>query len=151
MKEDMEEIQKKDEWYSNRILWKAGKHKIFGEQCFKFSDISTERANIIIKTIPENIYPVIIFWESEEKWTAMGTRAVASFYDKKLVLVNIEDVPGGKMIYLPPGAPPEDIKTKCTLLELKRTGQFIWAPAGNSIIGLWNILNMFPLSMKNIL
>jgi len=134
----------KDAYYRDRILWRAEKHNLFDKQCSKFSDLSENEASTIY-AVASAILPFIVFWESKDRWTALGTRGISSKYDNKLVSSEIDTINKNLGLYKPKNADTADIKFKSEFIELKDTGILIWAPAGPALFALISILRMFPL------
>jgi hypothetical protein len=140
----------KDEWYRDRILWRAKQSDLFSKTCSKFSDLPIDRASIIEETITEPFSSVIVFWRSQDTWTVLGTRTVFSFHDGKLRFSMLDEIDKQISVVQPDGSSSEDIKTKSNFILLEKSGTHIWVPEGKELFGLMNILLMFPLKIKNI-
>ncbi|MEM7017934.1 MAG: hypothetical protein AAF512_11440, partial [Pseudomonadota bacterium] len=84
----------KDSWYRDRILWKIHKNNLLEkENCCLFSDLSDEKAVVISRLIPEdNDTLILVFWDTKDRWTALGTRAIFSFYNEKLTSSALDDI-----------------------------------------------------------
>ena len=139
----------RDDWYRNRILWKAEQHKLFDKKCCKFSDL-LEGSAAVIKGMSGDIEPVIVFWDSQDKWTALGTKKVCSFYDGNLVCSGLDEIDQKLSIVHPPEVQPDNIKLESNFIKLDALDKLIWAPAGSELFALMNILQMFPLAEKNV-
>jgi hypothetical protein len=140
----------KDEWYRDRILWKASQHKLFDKECRKFSELQSDQASLISKVIPENANPVLAFWDNRDRWTVLGTREIFSFYDGNLVSSSLDDINKQLSVFSTSSVNREDIKAKSNFIRLDEVGKLVWVPAGSELFALMNILKMFPLSEKNI-
>ena len=136
---------KKDDWYCDRILWRAKQHNLFNKRCRKFSDLSEDFAQVINEVITKNINPVLVFWENRNKWTVLGTREICSFYNDSLVCSKLGEIDKQVSVFRPPGIQQEEVKTKSNFISLDKKGILIWAPAGAELFALINILQMFPL------
>ncbi|MCV6638298.1 hypothetical protein [Candidatus Albibeggiatoa sp. nov. NOAA] len=142
-------MTKKDEWYQNRILWQAQKHKLFEQnRCYHFSDLSEEQISFINKTVSKNINPLVVFWDSQEKWTVLGTRAICSFHGGNLVFAKLDKIKELN-IFHPPDATVREIKLESEFLSLdSHNKKLIWTPSGGAcLFGLTGILRMFPLGV----
>ena len=135
----------KDDWYRSRILWKAEQHNLFTKKCCKFSDLSDNAILTIKNTVSQDINPVIVFWNSEKKWTVLGTKAICSFYDNEFIMSELDDIDKQLSLFHPAGTKIEDAKLKSNFIRLDKSGKLIWVPAGPELFALMNILNMFPL------
>jgi len=142
-------FMEKDSWYSDRILWKAKQHNLLDKKCCKFSDLSTEQTDAIAEVFPEDIKPIIVFWESQNKWTVLGARAICSFYDGKFVLSSLDEINKQVSLFHSPNIESKDVKSKSSFISLGNDEKLIWAPAGSELFALMNILQMFPLAKKN--
>ncbi|ODS24332.1 hypothetical protein AB835_03985 [Candidatus Endobugula sertula] len=138
----------KDNWYCDRILWKAKQHNLFDKRCCKFSDLSVEQVRAIEAVISVEIKPVIVFWESQNKWTVLGAKSVCSFYDGELVLCDLDSIDKQVNLLHPSGIDREDVKSKSEFIIVGSEGKNIWAPSGSELFALMNILQMFPLNEK---
>lgn len=141
---------KKDDWYRERILWRAKRNDLFSKTCCKFSDLTNDCVTIIEETITDQFSPVIVFWGNQDTWTVLGTRTVFSFHDGKLSSSMLDEVDKRISVVQPDGVSSEDIKTKSNFILLEKSGMLIWAPEGKELFGLMNILLMFPLKIKDI-
>lgn len=135
----------RDEWYRDRILWRAKQHDLFNKRCYDYSNLPDDFSYTIKEAIPEDIHPVLVFWESEQRWTVLGTKAICSYYDHNLVFSGADEINKQLSISPPPGASPKDVKVVTQFIKLESTGQLIWAPSGPELFALMNILQMFPL------
>ena len=135
----------KDELYRDRILWRAKQHKLFDKNCCQYSNLKNDQATFIANILPKNINPVIVFLENTEKWTVLGTRSICSYYDANLVCAGLDKIEKKISLSRPVGVGPEEARRQSNFLCLDKTGQLIWAPAGDELFALWNILRMFPL------
>jgi hypothetical protein len=137
----------KDDWYRDRILWRAKKNKLFDKKCCEFSDLSDDQVLLINEAITRDITPVLVFWESRDRWIVLGTRAVCSFYDANLVCAELDEIGGQISVCHPAGTEPQSAKSEANFISVEKTGKLIWAPAGAELFALWNILLMFPLGV----
>lgn len=141
-------LMQKDDWYRDRILWKANQHKLFERDCFKFSELSAESASVISKIIPADIRPVIVFWKNKSTWTALGTRSIYSYYDGKLVVSDLDEI-NKKLSIVSDKNLSEATKMDASFIYLEVADELIWAPSNSELFALMNILRMFPLLAKN--
>lgn len=88
--------------------------------------------------------PVLVYWESEQRWTSVNGLEVMSMFDEYCHHIYLDDINKKIQAEL-----PED-KT----LGFKRQLQFfilgdekirIWVPQGELYFALMNVLQMFPL------
>lgn len=139
----------KDDWYRDRILWKANQHKLFDNKCCRFTDLSNAHASLISTAIPEDASPILVFWGSQDKWTVLGTKAVFSFYEGNLVSSELDTINKKISVFNPSGMKSEDVKTQADFISLDQVEKLVWVPAGAKLFALINILRMFPLAEKN--
>lgn len=145
----MNTLMSKDDWCSNRILWKAAKHKLFDKKsCYQFSDLPTESVSVLNELIPKDMNPVIVFWGDRGLWTVLGTRAICSFYDDKLVMAELDKI--NKKIKVVPDRDSTDLKQDSRFICLETSGSLIWAPSSAELFALMNILRMFPLGNRSM-
>ena len=132
----------KDEWYENRILWRAKQHGLPNDR----DVLSAESAETPLVAIQGRAdfdgIPVLVFFESSDTWTLLTSRQVISFHGGRLFSGNLDDINKAVSLW----------ETECTFdkttesyLFLKNLGFAVWAPKGKPLYALWSILNMFPL------
>lgn len=143
-------MMNKDEWYRDRILWRANQHKLFDKRCIEFSDLQSDQASLISEVIPKNANPVLVFWEGRDRWTVLGTKDIFSFYDGNIISSSLDEINKQLSVFKPSGVEPEDIKARSDFISLDAVGKLVWVPAGSELFALMNILQMFPLAEKNI-
>ena len=138
----------KDEWYQDRILWRANQNNLLDKSCMLFSEMAEDNRKLIIDTIKDDINPVLVFWEGSEKWTTLGTRAISSCHHGTLNTVDLDEIKKKIVVQSPADSEKANIKTDANLLLLEETGKRVWAPQGAELFALMNILLMFPLKEK---
>ena len=138
----------KDEWYQDRILWRANQNNLLDKSCMLFSEMAEDNRKLIIDTIKDDINPVLVFWEGSEKWTILGTRAISSCHHGTLNTVDLDEIKKKIVVQSPADSEKANIKTDANLLLLEETGKRVWAPQGAELFALMNILLMFPLKEK---
>ncbi|VAW64337.1 hypothetical protein MNBD_GAMMA11-903 [hydrothermal vent metagenome] len=138
----------KDDWYQDRILWRANQNKLLEKGCKLFSGLLDEQRAEIVDLIKEDINPVLVFWENPKTWTVMGTRAICSCHHDLLNITYIDEIKKKVVVLKPSDVEEINIKTEANLILLEETGAVIWAPPGAELFALMNILLMFPLKEK---
>ena len=134
----------KDDWYVNRILWRANKHKLFDNRCCKYSELSAHCAAVIEQRLPEMEKPVLVFWDSEQKWTLLCALQIYSFMDGQLIFANLDDI--NESMKVPQSSDSiEDLKRNAGTLLLDKLNRSIWVPDEAELFALWSILQMFSL------
>lgn len=144
----MNQNTKKDEWYENRILWRAKQHKLFNKRCMKYAD-APKKVKEVIKTCAkyEGI-PVLLFFENRKLWTLLTTNEVISFFDDKLQSGKL-DLIQKKIKIKRSNLPNQSHSIKENeFISLVNLGVTVWVPAGAELFALMNILQMFPLNVK---
>ena len=134
----------KDEWYIDRILWRANQHSLFDKSCIKYSELDNSRVAAIEEVIPGIEKPVLVFWDSEKKWTVLCALYIYSFYGGQLISSSLDEINKSVSVVTTDGL-SEDIKKSATVICLDKLNKFIWAPAGSELFALMGILQMFPL------
>jgi hypothetical protein len=135
-------MTKEDEWYKNRILWKATKNNLFDYDCIEFSELLKEQQEFIKKLIPDNAIPVIVFWKDFDTWTLLCTQMLISYYDDKLQIVPKDKLNQRKTLYIEKdGKEIENYQKKeAKWLYMTDTKQYIWLPTSKSLWSFWPIL-----------
>lgn len=159
---------KNNEWYHNRIIWKANKCDLFNLNCIKFIDLEKEEQECIFTKIPNNTTPIIVFWDDCSKWTALSIDFIVSYYNNELIIsslyivkadvgacvdkryiepkvFNKEDMKklidnNGKPEKYIPEKDEENVKLSAKWLYLKNTDEYIWLPGEKEVFCLWGIL-----------
>lgn len=138
----------KDEWYQDRILWRANQSDLLNKSCMLFYEMPEDNRKFIVDSIKDDINPILVFWESSKKWTVLGTRAISSCHHETLNTVDLDEIRKKVVLQSPADSEKENIKTDANLLLLEETGKRVWAPQGAELFALMNILLMFPLREK---
>ncbi len=139
----------RNDWYRDRILWKADKHSLFDKTCRRFSELQADQALQITTRVAEDIDPVIVFWGDGETWTVLGTRAICSYHGSALVCCELDQIQKDISLEESSGVETNEAKLTSSFIRLNKSGKLIWAPAGAELFALMNILLMFPLGEKS--
>ena len=133
----------KGEWYRDRILWRASKHNI--ESCFweNFSLSHEEQAKHLLSAIAPYGEPLLIFWKEDGLWTIVTERFLLGSISSRVVAIELDHI---EKKIVPISVAGENINTSSDILTVGNEGLKFWAPTGNCLFALWNILKMFPLS-----
>lgn len=134
----------KDDWYKDRILWRANQHGLFDKSCVKYSELDNSCVAAIDEVVSGIEKPVLVFWDSEKKWTVLCALHIYSFFDGQLVSSGIDEIDKSVSV-ISTGGLSEDIKKSADILSLDKLNKSVWAPAGSELFALMNILQMFPL------
>ncbi|NHZ91646.1 hypothetical protein F2P45_21940 [Massilia sp. CCM 8733] len=134
-----------NDFYTNRILWKARKNGMIGGNCHLVADIDAHRRTQVCAQAQCAGDPVLLFWSDSSLWTLLTNREIISWSGKKTSSIALDSIQ--KQIELEPveGTHPQSTKLHSQYLHVGPAGVKIWAPAGAPILSLWNILAMFPL------
>ncbi|NHZ37192.1 hypothetical protein [Massilia rubra] len=134
-----------NDFYTSRILWKARKNGMIGGNCHLVADIDADRRTQVCAQAQCVGDPVLLFWSDGSLWTLLTNREIISWNGKKASSIKLDCIK--KQIKLEPveGTHPQSTKLYSQYLHVGPAGVKIWAPAGASILSLWNILGMFPL------
>ena len=159
---------KNNEWYYNRIIWKANKCDLFNLNCTEFSILEKNKQKCIIEKIPKDIIPVIVFWDSCNRWTVLSIDFLISYYNNELIISSLDIVKAdvaacvakkyieprvfstedmAKLIanngksekYIPP-KDEDNVKLSAKWLYLKNTDEYIWLPGVKEVFCLWGIM-----------
>jgi len=136
-----------DEWVMDRILFRAKKIRLFEKRCIRADEMSSEQKGIIFRAIPNEITPVILFWENANRWTVLGTRSISSCTNGTVVTCGLDEI---KKCLRPVsvGQEVENIdKFESEYISLEKVGISVWAPSGGELLALMNILLMFPVKL----
>lgn len=82
----------KDDWYYDRIVWKARKNYLFKNDCIEFKQLDQKLKNYLHDIIGDDVIPVLVFWASEKAWTVLSTTSILSFYENSLHLVEFSSM-----------------------------------------------------------
>lgn len=156
---------KNDEWYYERIIWKANKQNLFARNCIEFADLEKNKSEYIISKIPNNIKPILVFWGDYNSWTVLSIDCLVSYYDNQLVVSSLDIVQSDvaaciEKKYIKPkifkvkckDALPlefdhrtkneDNVKLHAKWLYLKNTKEYIWMPGPKETFALHSILLM---------
>jgi len=141
----------KADWYKNRILWKASQHKLLldGSHCFADESLSELQRKSVHEAAPD-LDIVLLFWRDPDQWTALGSRSVCSKHEGKLVVAELDEINKQLTLERNQDMSGQDAKRLSEFIYLDKLDKRIWAPSGNAILSLMNILRMFPLAKKLI-
>ena len=141
----------KDNWYKDRILWKAKKNDLFSHEknlerkCFRLEELSEEILNILTFTISDSQKIALVFWSSRSLWTMLGTTYIYSSHSESVSKINLDNIKGIVEISDSETLNHSEVKLSSQYLLLGDSRTPIWCPEGKYIFGLMNILLMFPL------
>lgn len=134
-----------EDFYKNRILWKANQSDLFSRGCTEFGKIEKNRHDHILSRTTLRGEPILVFWSSEILWTLLTSAEIVSEIDSSLNSIFLDDIK--RIVKIEEIVSTQDQATKLES-EFLRLGEFgcrIWAPRGAEIFSLMNILRMFPL------
>ena len=139
------------DWYRNRILWKANQNKLLvdGSHCFTDEALSDSQKKSVYEVVPD-LDIVLLFWRNSDQWTALGSEFICSKYEDKPVVVKLDDIDKQLTLERSQDMSGQDAKRLSEFIYLDKLGKRVWAPSGNAILSLMNILIMFPLAKKLI-
>ena len=135
-------MKKEDEWYKNRILWKANKENLFDVNGIEFSKLSDKQKEYIKKIIPKDTIPVIVFWQDFNIWTVLCTQMLISYYDSNLEIVEKDRLKQKKTLHIERyGKEIENHEKKeAKWFYMTETKQYIWLPTSNDLWRFWPVL-----------
>ncbi|MDQ1816098.1 hypothetical protein RBA41_22635 [Massilia sp. CCM 9210] len=134
-----------NDFYTDRILWKARQHGFPGAACHLVADIDASWRAQVCAQAQCTGDPVLLFWSGSSLWTLLTNREIVSWNGKTISGILLDSIQ--KRIKLEPveGTQAQSSKLYSQYLHLGPAGIRIWAPAGSQLLSLWNILGMFPL------
>ncbi len=136
----------KDEWYVNRILWRAEKNNLFSKSCVRFDDFRSKGVEIDVSSLDLEGTPVFAFYDNQERWTVVTSREILGFCNGVLKRGKLDDI--DKKVSV---VSEEHLKTqrerkeKSNFLRLENLEFDVWVTGGSELFGLMNLLLMFPL------
>jgi hypothetical protein len=139
----------RDDWMEHRILHKASKHHLPGRRTHRFQDLAAELQNEIRTIGAERIQgrPVLVFFDSRERWTLLTTRELIGLNAGRLRAMAIADMVSVGSESLPPrGASGDEVNRWKSSWEYLRAADrngveaVVWVPCGGEAYALWNIL-----------
>jgi hypothetical protein len=137
----------KEEWYADRIMWRAGQHGLFEKRCCRFENLNEKQIEALVLARYTG-KPLLVFFSSMDRWTLLTTNEIISFFDGELRTALLDGIFKDIKLVRPPEAnSTAELKETAHRLHLTRTNQEIWAPEGEEIFALMNILQMFPLKV----
>lgn len=135
-----------EKWYRNRIIWKAGQHKLTDKEVMDFLEASQEKKDIVLSHTVLRGECVLLFWEKSDLWTVLTTREVVSNFLGAIESIELDAIENkvktASMIHT-----GEIKKSEADILKLGSDEVTIWAPRGAPLFALANILKMFPLKI----
>jgi len=127
--------------YSNRILDRAEKQGLFKYGCLKLVDLTEDQKTIFCKTVDHNIEPLLVFWDSVDRWTVMTVDRLFSWYENNLYSCVLEDIKNEiEGVVYEEGKYYEGTKLSINMLYLKRPKIYVWVPKGAALYGFWHVL-----------
>ena len=139
----------KDDWYADRIMWRAGQHRLFEKRCVRFEDLNAQGRRMITDQAEFIGKPLLVFFDSAERWTVLTTSEIVSRFDGQIHRASLDAIKKEVELVRPAGVDSEELKRSANRLRLPKTNAEVWAPEGNELFGLMNILQMFPLSIPS--
>lgn len=137
---------RKISFYTEKLLWKLARSRLPGAETLIFEAFDEPVRNSLMKytVLP----PVIVFWDNEKLWTFVNGQQLMSLHDGNIYHIDLDSI--NKKIKTSFSAKSKDgAKFHFNHLFLGKDEVMIWAPEGNAIFALMNILQMFPLNVKN--
>jgi len=137
---------RKISFYTEKLLWKLARSRLPGAETLTFEVCDEPVRNSLMKytVLP----PVIVFWDNEKLWTFVNGQQLMSLHDGNIYHIDLDSI--NKKIKTSFSAKSKDgAKFHFNHLFLGKDEVMIWAPEGNVIFALMNILQMFPLNVKN--
>ena len=135
-----------NDWYKDRILWKANQHSLFEKRCSRYEDVPIEQKNSMDSAQIIGC-PVLAFTDAiSGNWTLLTTAEIISYQDKEIWSVMLSDVKKKVVIEKGGYASPDEVKRSSEFLLVGDRRIRIWVPAGPELFALMNILRMFPLT-----
>ena len=134
-----------EEFYRDRILWRADKHSLIGDQCVLYPNLPDNYQEFLARTVGEDVDPVLVFWGGRDRWTVLGTRKVCSYSGEGMVSEELDKIGGRLKMHAEEGSTQEQIKLQSSFILVGKHEKKMWAPAGSKLFALVNILLMFPI------
>ncbi|MFZ6654952.1 hypothetical protein [Undibacterium sp. TJN19] len=134
-----------DEFYKDRILWKASQHKLKLE--YFYSALDLDLINFLESKFALDGEPILVFWESQNRWTVVTTRKILSVDGASLNIIALDDI--NKKIKIVESTLNQATKENAEFLLLGEESVKIWAPSGGTLFALFGILKMFPLKFDS--
>ena len=135
-------MTKTDEWFKNRILNRANEY-LLDYDCLEFHELNDDFQNFINNIIAKSEIPVLVFFDSYNKWTVLCTQCLYSYYDNVLYYVDRDKFTQSMIPYVDKNGHPMCSGEKKKIHWLKMvTGEFIWLPTSIELLGLLSVLLM---------
>ncbi len=140
---------KKSEWYADRILWKANQHRLFEKRCYSFDKLNAQQLSVLTP-IHHTGRRLLVFYESAGLWTMLTSNEAISFFGGKLHVVPLDNIKKNIQLVRPSEVSSgQDAKQTACFIHIKNINDDIWAPEGEELFALMNILRMFPLNVPS--
>jgi hypothetical protein len=144
-----------DEWIENRLIRKAKKHGVPTDCTQFYSDLdpAIQKAVSTLTQDSDLGTPVVLAYESADKWTLIGTRQTAGWLDGRFRSFDHAKITSIRSRDYPPS--PRDVsetlsfqrmgqlKTSWEILVLTDSAgreELFWVPAGSQAFAVWNII-----------
>ena len=144
-----------DDWIENRIRFKAGKHKLpSGITQFFDSFDASARETISHQLNDSHGIPVLVAYDSPERWAVITTRHFVGFADAQLLTCAHSNINAITSRDYPPADWRERGIPHSELGSLKGQWEYLrittndnatldyWVPPGGEAFAFWNILLM---------
>ena len=138
-----------DDRMAERILFKAGQHRLPGGQTHHFEDLEPGLQKEILARAGNRLLgrPVLAFVDSPARWTLLTSREVACLDQGQLRAVNIRDLASVRSDSEPPAVASVEETGRwkrsweyLRLVDQSGRAQVVWVPCGAEAYALWNIL-----------
>jgi len=139
----------RDDLMDHRILHKAGRHNLPSGRTRRFPDVAPDIQSAIREIAGERIQgsPVLLFFDSRERWTLLTTRELIGLDEGRLRSMSIDEmVSVGSESHPLTNATFEEVhRWKSNWEHLRAADRHgaaavVWVPCGGEAYALWSIL-----------
>ncbi|WP_301100909.1 hypothetical protein [Propionivibrio sp.] len=138
-----------ENFYKDRILWKAAQNNLFAQACSKFDTVENDRQAYVLGKAALQGKPVLLFWSSDNLWTLLSSKEVVSQIDSSINAVLLDSINKNMKLQEVKSAERQATKLQSEILLIGDAEIKIWAPHGAEIFALMGILRMFPLGKRH--
>ena len=135
----------KQDWYEDRILWRAEQHKLFEKRCVRFPELPAEQRELIQSGLSLEGNPVLVFFRDDATWTLLTTAEIVTCHGGEVFRGQLDEIQKDVGLWSEAEPQPDD-KHTANYLALNNLGFKVWAPEGKELHALWSILKMFPIT-----
>lgn len=139
----MHTSQVSEEWYENRIKWRAEKRLLKQGALLWDNTDHTIRGTIETYDIPGR--PLLLLFDRDDLWTVISSSHICSLIDGVFSCIHLDEAKANLAIENISQPPQNSDKVIASILVDRRSNRRYWTAPGAQTFSVLNLLYMFPL------